>query len=37
VEDRMKEATHMAFWLAEENHQLKPEVESLLATVAQGL
>jgi hypothetical protein len=36
VEDRMKEATHVASQLAEENHQLKPKVESLKATVVQG-
>jgi hypothetical protein len=32
----MKEAMHAVSRLAKENHQLKPEVESLRATVAQG-
>jgi alpha/beta superfamily hydrolase len=27
--DQMKDATHAASWLVEENHQLKPEVQSL--------
>jgi hypothetical protein len=29
TEDRIKEATRVASRLAKENHQLKPEVESL--------
>jgi hypothetical protein len=34
--DQMKEATRMASRLAEENRLLKPEVQSLQATVAEG-
>jgi uncharacterized protein (DUF3084 family) len=36
AEDRMKEATRAASRITEENCQLKSEVQSLRATVAQG-
>jgi uncharacterized coiled-coil DUF342 family protein len=34
--DQMKVATHASSQLAEENHQLKPKVQSLRAMVTQG-
>jgi hypothetical protein len=36
MEDQLKETTRAASWVAEENRQLKSEVGSLRATVAQG-
>jgi uncharacterized protein (DUF3084 family) len=36
TENKLKETTRVAAWVAEENRQLKFEVGSLRATVAQG-